>query len=84
LADPFHSAPGVEEFHVRPEFHVNGVGMVNHGPRQSPCAFDIPNASEAVANPSVISVFSGVNMNGTTEGTERHGGFIPRGIRFCE
>ncbi len=27
LAVPFHSAPGVEEFHTTPEFHVNGSGM---------------------------------------------------------
>lgn len=27
LAVPFHSAPGVEEFHTKPEFHVNGSGM---------------------------------------------------------
>jgi hypothetical protein len=27
LAEPFHSAPGVEEFHTKPEFHVNGCGM---------------------------------------------------------
>jgi hypothetical protein len=27
LAEPFHSAPGVEEFHTTPEFHVNGSGM---------------------------------------------------------
>jgi len=27
LAEPFHSAPGVEEFHTNPEFHVNGSGM---------------------------------------------------------
>jgi len=27
LAVPFHSAPGVEEFHTNPEFHVNVCGM---------------------------------------------------------
>jgi hypothetical protein len=27
LAVPFHSAPGEEEFHTTPEFHVNGSGM---------------------------------------------------------
>jgi hypothetical protein len=27
LALPFLSAPGVEEFHTTPEFHVNGSGM---------------------------------------------------------
>jgi hypothetical protein len=27
LAVPFHSAPGVEEFHTKAEFHVNGSGM---------------------------------------------------------
>ena len=27
LTDPFHSAPGEEEFHTKPELHVNGVGI---------------------------------------------------------
>jgi hypothetical protein len=27
LAVPFHTAPGVDEFHTKPEFHVNDSGM---------------------------------------------------------
>jgi hypothetical protein len=27
VAEPFHSPPGVEEFHTNPEFHVIDCGM---------------------------------------------------------
>jgi hypothetical protein len=36
LAVPFHRAPGVEEFHTKPEFHVNGSGMGPDFARKAP------------------------------------------------